>query len=70
MPQACSILYKTRLPLLLVFNKADVVRPDFAAKWMRDQDAFAEALKRDTSYAATLSRSLSMVCRPALNPKP
>ena len=27
---ACGILYKTRLPLLLVFNKVDVARHDFA----------------------------------------
>ena len=33
--QACSILYKTRLPLLLVFNKVDVAKHDFAVTWMR-----------------------------------
>ena len=60
--QACSILYKTRLPLLLVFNKTDCVRHEFAQEWMRDQDAFSAALQQDTSYAATLSRSLSLVC--------
>lgn len=34
-PQACSILYKTRLPLLLVFNKTDIARHDFAVEWMQ-----------------------------------
>jgi hypothetical protein len=58
--QACSILYKTKLPLLLVLNKTDVVRPEGAQAWMRDQEAFAAALRADTSYAATLSRSLSL----------
>jgi len=59
--QACSILYKTKLPLLLVFNKVDVARHEFAVEWMRDYEAFSEALQKDTSYAATLSRSLSLV---------
>ena len=59
--QACSILYKTKLPLLLAFNKIDVVRHEFAVDWMRDYEAFNDALHRDTTYAATLSRSLSLV---------
>jgi hypothetical protein len=61
--QACSILYKTKLPLLLAFNKIDVVRYEFAVDWMKDYEAFNEALQRDTTYAATLSRSLSLVRR-------
>ena len=61
LPQACSILYKTRLPLLLVFNKVDVARPDFALEWMQDFETFFEALRADTSYAASLSRSMSLV---------
>jgi Conserved hypothetical ATP binding protein len=28
---ACSILYRTRLPMVLAFNKSDVTSPDFAA---------------------------------------
>ena len=65
--QACSILYKTKLPLLLAFNKIDVVRHEFAVEWMKDCDAFNKALQRDTTYAATLSRSLSLV-RPLGSP--
>lgn len=61
MLQACSILYKTRLPMLLVFNKVDVTRHEFATEWMTDYDAFSAALDADASYAATLSRSLSLV---------
>jgi hypothetical protein len=61
MLQACSILYKTRLPLLLVFNKVDVARHEFALEWMADFDAFSAALDADATYAASLSRSMSLV---------
>ena len=66
--QACSILYKTKLPLLLAFNKIDVVRHEFAVDWMKDYEVFNEALQRDTTYAATLSRSLSLVTLLASSP--
>ncbi|KAI1365521.1 hypothetical protein F5Y08DRAFT_174931 [Xylaria arbuscula] len=44
---ACSILYKTKLPMILVFNKTDVKDASFAKEWMTDYDAFQEALTRD-----------------------
>ncbi|KAI1190474.1 hypothetical protein F5B17DRAFT_386828 [Nemania serpens] len=44
---ACSILYKTKLPMILVFNKTDVKDATFAKEWMTDYDAFQEALARD-----------------------
>ena len=31
-----SILYKTRLPFILVFNKTDVTPHEFAIEWMSD----------------------------------
>ena len=61
MLQACSIIYKTRLPLVLVFNKVDVCPHAFATEWMRDFDAFAKALDADPSFSASFSRSLSLV---------
>eukprot|EP00882_Tetradesmus_deserticola_P006566 GHRQ01006910.1.p1 GENE.GHRQ01006910.1~~GHRQ01006910.1.p1 ORF type:complete len:380 (+),score=152.88 GHRQ01006910.1:586-1725(+) len=61
MLQAVSILYKTRLPMLLAFNKVDVSRHEFALEWMADFEAYSAALDADASYAATLSRSLSLV---------
>lgn len=61
MLQACSILYKTRLPLLLVFNKVDVVRHEYALEWMHSYEAFSAALDADPNYSASLSRSLSLV---------
>lgn len=44
---ACSILYKTKLPMILVFNKTDVKDASFAKEWMTDYDAFQEALQAD-----------------------
>ena len=41
-PQACSILYKSRLPVLLVFNKVDVARHEFALDWMADFENFGK----------------------------
>lgn len=44
---ACSILYKTKLPMILVFNKTDVKDASFAKEWMTDYDAFQAALQED-----------------------
>lgn len=44
---ACSILYKTRLPMILVFNKTDVQDAAFAKEWMTDYEAFSDALEND-----------------------
>ncbi|KAF4506161.1 hypothetical protein G6O67_006274 [Ophiocordyceps sinensis] len=49
---ACSILYKTKLPMILVFNKTDVKDASFAKEWMTDFEAFQEALQRDESSDA------------------
>merc|ERR1711977_732859 len=61
MLQACSILYKNRLPLVLVFNKCDIVGNEFALDWMKDYNKFHDALKLEEDYSASLSRSLSLV---------
>ncbi len=49
---ACSILYKTKLPMILVFNKTDVKDASFAHEWMTDVDAFQDALRADEARNA------------------
>jgi GTPase SAR1 family protein len=61
MLQACSVLYKYRLPMILVYNKCDISRHEFAVDWMKDFEVFQQAISTDNSYAASLSRSLSLV---------
>ncbi|MBA0588664.1 hypothetical protein Gorai_001759 [Gossypium raimondii] len=57
---ACSILYKTRLPLVLAFNKVDVAQHQFAVQWMEDFETFQAAISSDTTYTSTLTQSLSL----------
>ncbi|GAA5990595.1 hypothetical protein JCM5350_001048 [Sporobolomyces pararoseus] len=68
---ACSILYKTRLPFILAFNKTDLEPHEFALSWMRDFELFQSALieRRKThgedvdgpAYMDSLMNSMSLV---------
>ncbi|KAK4097242.1 hypothetical protein N658DRAFT_500627 [Parathielavia hyrcaniae] len=49
---ACSILYKMRLPMIVVFNKTDVADASFAKEWMTDWEAFQEALDKEQNNNA------------------
>jgi GTPase SAR1 family protein len=66
---ACSILYKSRLPLILVFNKIDVIKHDFALKWMNDYDEFQDALQSEKSYSSSLASSMGLVLQEFYNMK-
>lgn len=56
-----SILYKSKLPLCVTFNKIDVLDHNFALEWMQDFDVFDQNLSKIDTYLSSLSRSLSLV---------
>ncbi|WVR03637.1 hypothetical protein IAU60_000631 [Kwoniella sp. DSM 27419] len=65
---ACSILYKTRLPFIIVFNKTDVEPHDFALEWMSDFEAYQAALNDsnrsesgESGYMNSLMGSMCLV---------
>lgn len=68
---ACSILYKTKLPMIIVFNKTDVKDAAFAKEWMKDFEAFQTSLHNDedlngegensTGYMGSLMNSMSLM---------
>lgn len=49
-----SILYKTRLPFIVVLNKTDIVSHTFAVEWMSDFEIFLEALEEEVSVCIYL----------------
>ena len=66
---AISILYKTKLPMVLVFNKTDVKPETEAVEWMRDFESFQDALRKEEEnqeregggYMGSLLNSMSLV---------
>ena len=69
---ACSILYKTKLPMILVFNKTDAHDAEFAKEWMTDFEAFQRALRESeeqpgdegvggSGYMGSLLNSMSLM---------
>lgn len=66
---ACSILYKTKLPMVVVFNKTDVKDAEFAKEWMQDFELFQQVLRESeddetgegSGYMGSLINSLSLM---------
>lgn len=61
---ACSILYKTKLPMVVVFNKTDIKNADEVKSWMNDFEAFQSALMSaevGEEYMGSLVNSMSLV---------
>jgi len=61
MLNSCSVLYKSRLPMVCVFNKIDVAPCEFLKEWMDDFEAFQAAVDvDDEEYMGSLNRSLCL----------
>ncbi|GMM37158.1 GTPase [Saccharomycopsis crataegensis] len=67
---ACSILYKTKLPMIIVFNKCDIKDYEFAKEWMTDFEAFQASMSSDqhnsseggdSGYMNSLINSMSLM---------
>lgn len=66
---AVSILYKTKLPMVIVFNKTDVEPCEERIEWMRDFESFQMALRAEeqanegsgSGYMHSLMNSMSLV---------
>jgi GTPase SAR1 family protein len=58
---AISIMYKMRLPLVIVFNKKDIESEDNVFKWIKEYDLLQEALKNGNDYISSFSSSLAIV---------
>lgn len=54
-------MYKTRLPLILCFNKTDIVSHEFAVNWLWDFDELDEALQQYKTYLSSLTWSMGLV---------
>ena len=49
---ACSMLYRAKLPMIIVLNKVDVVGCEFVKEWMEEYDSFQEALDDATTTSS------------------
>jgi len=58
---ACSVLFKSKLPMLICFNKIDLCPCDMMKEWMDDYEKYQEAIDSDKEeYMGSFNRSLSL----------
>ena len=56
---ACSMLYRAKLPMVVVLNKTDVVGCEFIKEWMDDFESFQEALDDASSNSSGYSDEMA-----------
>jgi GTPase SAR1 family protein len=63
---ACSIMYRSAIPLCVAFNKTDVTPHEEIAGWMKDFESFQAAMDRKdeagggSGYYESLTRSMAL----------
>lgn len=57
---ACSILYKTKLPLIVVLNKIDLQSEQYIIDWMTDFEKYLDSLEAENGFISNLNRSLAL----------
>lgn len=57
---ALSIMYKMQLPLVIVYNKKDIVKEDLCVKWMKDYNLLQSAINEQSDYISSFSYSLCL----------
>ena len=56
-----SIIFKTKLPIYVIFNKEDTADAYKLIDWMKDYNKFLSALREDEQrYVSSLSRSMAL----------
>ncbi|XP_053992181.1 uncharacterized protein LOC128883634 [Hylaeus volcanicus] len=60
MMYSCGVMYKSKLPFIMAFNKIDVQPATQCLEWMRNYNSFASDVCKEDSYMATLSRTCAL----------
>jgi len=62
MSYACSMLYKTKLPFLIAFNKNDEIREELCLNWMQNLEKFqCDCNRAKYTYIGTMMKELALV---------
>jgi len=58
---ACSLFYKSKLPMIVVFTKIDIMNHKFLLNWMTDSDAFDMACRQNDNYMSSFVNSMALM---------